>query len=412
MDAAYSAIFQDFDRILKKMLQHFRDHEQDEDVDKTFDKIDEFHNKINQLEDFEDTINSHDRPLKIGFVGGFSTGKSSIINSLIGEEILGVKLEPATSQITELSFGDKFEVLEVTKDDDCYLTYKEISLAEYQNRSTDRNNRTSNLSHYNIKYPSKNLSRLTITDTPGFSSTSKEDDELTKNWLKKLDLLVWIFDANKVGDKKEYDKLKELCNETKIIGVINKIDTKSPGVREKIRNEILKENLLEDVYFYSSKKVLGEFTKQRSFSEVLNKIKDEIKIGVQNQEEFEIKKSNDKIVFQTATSTKPFELVLSKKTNYTEYHQEFIAKIDNVRNHEISTILNQNLIKNYDDLRNLIKDESLFYQDFLTSEIRDCINFITENENLIEKSKQLYENIIDNFNTKTNASFKVFYTSP
>jgi predicted GTPase len=411
MDFKHSTNFQEYDAILKKMLEHFRDHEQEKNVEIMFEKIDDFHFKINEIQDFENAINSHTRPLRVGFVGGFSTGKSSMINSLLGEEILGVKLEPATSQITELSYGDKFEVLEVTQDEDSYLTYNEISLLEYQKRSTNRNKRSKNLSHYSIKYPSQNLARFTITDTPGFSSTSKEDDELTKNWIKKLDLLVWIFDANKVGDKKEYDKLKELCSDTKVIGVINKIDTKSPGVREKIRSEILNEQLLEEVFFYSSKKVLGEFSNQKSFNEILNNIKIEIENGIVNQEEFEIKKTDNELVFQTTTLTKPFEIALTKKTNYTEYHESLIEKIDNVRNKEINSILNQNLINKNRELRNFIKNELLQFQDVLTSDVNDYDNWIKENKNLIEESTVLYNILIEDFDTKTKAGFKVFYTS-
>ena len=370
MDSKHSTIFQDFEAILKKMLDHFKETEHQENVEIMFDKINHFHDLKNELEEDEKNINSHNRPLKIGFVGGFSTGKSSMINSLLGEEILGVKLEPATSQITELSYGDKFEVLEVTKDEGSYLSYNEISLLEYQKRSTNRDSRSQNLSHYCIKYPSKNLSRLTITDTPGFSSTSKEDDELTKNWIQSLDLLIWIFDANKVGDKKEYDKLKELCSDTKIIGVINKIDTKSPGVREKIRNEILNEKLLEDVYFYSSKKVLGEFTKRKSFDEVLENITTEIKNGINNSEEFEIRKSDSELTFKTDSTIKPFGLAPIKRTNYTEYHETLIDKIDNVRDREINSILKQTLEHKYLDFRHLIKDELINYKDVLTTDVR------------------------------------------
>lgn len=411
MDSKHSIIFQDFEAILKKMLDHSRETEHQENVEIMFDKINHFHDLKNELEEDEKKINSHNRPLKIGFVGGFSTGKSSMINSLLGEEILGVKLEPATSQITELSYGDKFEVLEVTKDEESYLTYNEISLLEYQKRSTNRDSRSQNLSHYSIKYPSKNLSRLTITDTPGFSSTSKEDDELTKNWIQSLDLLIWIFDANKVGDKKEYDKLKELCSDTKIIGVINKIDTKSPGVREKIRNEILNEKLLEDVYFYSSKKVLGEFTKRKSFDEVLENITTEIKNGINNSEEFEIRKSDSELTFKTDSTIKPFGLAPIKRTNYTDYHETLIDKIDNVRDREINSILKQTLEHKYLDFKHLIKDELINYQAVLNDDITDYKNRIKEDTDLIKESKFLYEKLIDDLDSKSTASFKVFYTS-
>lgn len=38
-------------------------------------------------------------------VGGFSTGKSSLINAVIGEKLLSTKITPETSVPTEITFG-------------------------------------------------------------------------------------------------------------------------------------------------------------------------------------------------------------------------------------------------------------------------------------------------------------------
>src|SRR5690606_23871517 len=115
-------------------------------------------------------------------------------------------------------------------------------------------------------------------------------------------------------------------------GVINKIDTKSPGVREKIRNEILNEELIEDVFLYSSKKVLDEFTNNKSFDEILHRISSEIKTCVNNSETFEITNSDSGIILKTSSITKPFDLVPLKKSSYTSYYDSLVSKIDNVRN--------------------------------------------------------------------------------
>lgn len=411
MHSITAGIFDEFEVILKKMIEQFQDLELGETVDLMFDTINFFHDRKTELEDYERTINDHTRPLRIGFVGGFSTGKSSMINSLLGEEILGVKLEPATSQITELSYGDKFEVLEVTIDEDSYLNYKEISLENYQNSSTSRNNKIQNLSHYIIKHPSKNLSQFTIIDTPGFSSTSKEDDELTKIWINKLDLLIWIFDANKVGDKTEFNKLKEIGSNIKIIGVINKIDTKSPGVREKIRNEILNEGLLDDVFFYSSKKVLDEISSRISLNGILEDISTEIRNCVSNSENFEMRYGDSRIIFKTPSTTTPFGLVPVKATSYTEYYDTLVNKIDNIRNNEIKLILNQTLVNKYGEFLNLIKKELNSYYNIFTSDVRDYNCQIELNNNLIQESKIIYKSLEEDFDTKIDASFKVFYTS-
>lgn len=410
MDSIINVFFEDFDAILKRMLEHFQELEQKEEFEKLYDKINFFHEEKIEIEDFEKTIKSRTRPLRIGFVGGFSTGKSSIINSLIGEDLLGVKLEPATAQITELSYGEKFEIIEVTQDED-YFYYEDVTVEEYQKSSTNRVNKIKNLSHYIIKHPSKNLSRFTIVDTPGFSSTSKEDDELTKYWIESLDLLIWIFDANKVGDKAEYDKLKELGGRVKVIGVINKIDSKSPGVREKIRNDILNENFLNEVFFYSSKKVLDECVKRKIYDDTLAEINYKIKNCIDNSETFEINNEISEITFKTATSTNPYSLIPIKTDSYTEYHDLLIKKIDDVRNNEINLILNQTLVQKHNDFRNELKNCLLEYKDVFKVYIKDYDKEIRDKNSFLQKSEDLYNALREDFYEKSNASFKVFYTS-
>lgn len=410
MEVINNATFDEFETILKRLIEQFKDKEYSKNTDLIFDQINSFHERKKAIENDERAIKSHTRPLRLGFVGGFSTGKSSMINSLLGEEVLEVKLEPATAQITELSYGEKFEIIEVTEDED-YFYYEDLSLAEYQKRSTIRKNKNKNLSHYIIKHPSKNLSRFTIVDTPGFFSTSTQDDELTKEWVKTLDLLIWIFDGDKGATKSDYDKLKRLGGNTKVIGVINKIDLKSPSVREKIRNEILKEQSFADVLFYSSKKVLEEYAKNKSFDHTLGNITSLIKDSVNSSEDFEIINVNSEIIFKTSAIAKPFSLELLKKTSYTEYYDVLIHKINNIRDNEINQILNKKLVIEHDHFRNSIKDKLLEYQNFFNGEVNICTKKIKETTILLEQSESIYNDLVEDLDTKIAASFKVFHTS-
>ncbi|WP_452218574.1 dynamin family protein [Lacinutrix undariae] len=379
--------------------------------DSIYRQLDTFHEHKNKIEEYEKSINARTRPLRIGFVGGFSTGKSSIINSLLGEEVLGVKLEPATAQITELSYGRKFEILEVIKNGDGF-DYVEISLDEYKKKSTSRSDKNKDTSHYIIKYPSENLSRFTIVDTPGFSSTSKEDDELTKKWIETLDLLIWIFDANKVGDKTEYDKLKSLGSNIKIIGVINKIDTKSPNVREKIRREILHEELLDEVFLYSSKKVLEEFKVRELFNEALINLTTGIKECINRSENFTINNDNLEVKFNSTNSNQTyFSLVSQKKSRYTKYYNELIDEISNVRDNEISLILNKRLVEKRNDFREGIKTNLLKWHKALCDNPERLAKEIKVKEDLLTKSDSIYESLFDDFKIKLEVNFKIFKTS-
>src|SRR5690554_3101793 len=168
------------------------------------------HDRRKKLEAKIKEVNLGDRVLQVGVVGSFSTGKSSFINSLLGEELLGVKIMPATAKITKLVYGAQFRILkiltsgkveQITKDE-----YGQYSVHEKENLADET---YGEIDHFKIEYNNPILSKINLIDTPGFSSTSKDDDKLTKRWLKKLDVLLWLFDANKVGDRSDSLLLKE-----------------------------------------------------------------------------------------------------------------------------------------------------------------------------------------------------------
>ncbi len=362
----------------------------------------------NEIISITNETNSHTKPLRIGFVGGFSTGKSSIINSLVGEELLGVKLKPATAKITELIYGQKFEILEAAEEEPGQFIYTEISLEDYKKRSIDRNN-IQTISHYVIKHPSKNLSRFTIVDTPGFSSTSKEDDVLTKKWIKSLDLLIWIFDINKVGDKVEFDLIKNINSATTILGIINKADQKPPSAREKIREEITKTGLIEDVFFYSANKTF-EFHKVVEANSVTTKsINNQIEKLIREGHDFIIEKNNNEILLNFDNSQKCFVCKQPKENEFIEYYDLLLSKIDDVRNNDITNILNKSLVSKR------FKFNSSVY-DLLISIKEDLIRTLNDQNKklkIFEKDKKSLktsdERLWSRVQEKRKVNFDVFY---
>ena len=152
------------------------------------DKISLLIKKDEELKSITKEVEKGVRPLLLGVVGGFSTGKSSFINSLIGDELLGVKVQPATAKITKLVYGETKSFKEVLKNG----SVNEISEVIYQKNSIHNNtsNVNNKIDYYQISLNKPFLQIVNIVDTPGFSSTSFVDDELTKEWVKKLDVLV------------------------------------------------------------------------------------------------------------------------------------------------------------------------------------------------------------------------------
>ncbi|MBB3701202.1 dynamin family protein [Flammeovirga yaeyamensis] len=303
-----------------------------------------------ELTSLESEIKKGNEPLKLGIVGGFSTGKSSFINALIGEELLGVKLQPATAQVTYLKYGEKLTYKKVLKSGEEIIISPEV----YQNASNHADNNVakagdSDLSHFLITYPAPFLSTINIIDTPGFSSESKADDEVTKGWIDELDALVWLFDANKVGDKEEADLLNQY-RDKKIIGIINKIDSKPPSVREKIKAEVEKTYAFDSVFFYSAKKTLDAITGEVERDVQLEALIEILLENTASKDDLQIDISAKEITVQKNGDTLYNEKKIRVKENkFKEFEDAFQNRLTDLKQ-EVQSILLENVGEHYTEL--------------------------------------------------------------
>ncbi|MGB8190473.1 MAG: dynamin family protein, partial [Chitinophagaceae bacterium] len=206
------------------------------DADTFKKEYDNFSNAQGELISNHMKISTGSLPLKIGIVGSFSTGKSLLINSLIGSELLGIADIASTCKVTILSYRDVAspQIYKIAEDNQpTKVTYE-----EYLKFSMHDKDKTDNLPgekiHFEIYHPATVLKDFQIIDTPGFSSLSKGDDEITKEYLKKADVLLWVFDGTRGAiDEKEKKILQGILNK-RIIGVVNRIDMLPPGQRPRV----------------------------------------------------------------------------------------------------------------------------------------------------------------------------------
>ena len=123
------------------------------------------------------------------FLGETSSGKSSIINGFLGENILPVKAYPTTAAITEIELTDNSEsqYMAINKDATARIINKDefVRLAE---------NIDNNISRLRISkhVRNSNLKGLRIFDTPGYGSIIEEHDEILKNFIPNSDIIVYV----------------------------------------------------------------------------------------------------------------------------------------------------------------------------------------------------------------------------
>lgn len=162
----------------------------------TLARVDDF--PEDQMEQVRDAVFHADHPFLLTLVGPFSSGKSSVINALLGEIVLEVGPVPTTDHIAILRYGPTIQKTRVG----------DVST---------------------IFYPAELLERLSLVDTPGLESVFREHDDLTQRFLHRADIVLLVMIATQVltaGNLEFMQHLKEYGK--RLIIVVNQIDLLEP----------------------------------------------------------------------------------------------------------------------------------------------------------------------------------------
>lgn len=173
--------------------------------------------------------------VKVAFIGEFSAGKTSIVNRLLQDGDphaiqLPVSSKATTAIPTYISGrkgGGKATYRFYTSDS----ILKEISEDTFRRVSKEVLEEVGGVSsmikYFVMAYANKGLERLSILDTPGFSSQDKEDEQRTMEVINECDALFWVVDVNNGQlNSRSIRVIRQYLHKPLYI-IINKVDTKS-----------------------------------------------------------------------------------------------------------------------------------------------------------------------------------------
>ena len=173
--------------------------------------------------------------IKVAFIGEFSAGKTSIVNRLLQDGDphaiqLPVSSKATTAIPTYISGrkgGGKATYRFYTPDS----ILKEISEDTFRRVSKEVLEEVGGISsmikYFVMAYANKGLERLSILDTPGFSSQDKEDEQRTMEVINECDALFWVVDVNNGQlNSRSIRVIRQYLHKPLYI-IINKVDTKS-----------------------------------------------------------------------------------------------------------------------------------------------------------------------------------------
>ncbi|CAN5237522.1 dynamin family protein [soil metagenome] len=141
-------------------------------------------------------------------VGEFNAGKSAFINALLGESELAQEgVTPTTDRITVLRYGES------------------PSERERREGIVER------------EYPSDFLREVAIVDTPGTNAIIRHHEELSRGFVPRSDLVLFVTSSDRPFTESEREYLELIRNwGKKIVLVVNKVDLlRGEEDREKVR---------------------------------------------------------------------------------------------------------------------------------------------------------------------------------
>ncbi len=160
------------------------------------------------LNKLKQAIAQLDELFLIVVVGEFNSGKSSLINALLGAEVLEEGVTPTTATVNLLRYGDTFGEQKV---DDGFSI---------------------------INYPLDLLKEINFVDSPGTNALNREHERLTMDYVPRSDHVLFISSADRPMTDSERQFLERIISWGKKISiVINKADIlENPKAVEQVLN--------------------------------------------------------------------------------------------------------------------------------------------------------------------------------
>jgi predicted GTPase len=161
-------------------------------------------------------------------VGQFKRGKSTLINALVGEDVLPVGVIPVTSVVTILSHGQTPSAMVRLASGES----RAIALADIGDFVDERRNpqNTREALIVEVGLPSEILrDGLCLVDTPGLGSVHATNTEATRAFVPRIDVALIVVGPDPPISGAELELMRDVSQEVgELAIVLNKADQVSP----------------------------------------------------------------------------------------------------------------------------------------------------------------------------------------
>ncbi|MGN0614459.1 MAG: dynamin family protein, partial [Porcipelethomonas sp.] len=201
-------------------------------------------------------LSSH--KFSVGMLGEFKRGKSMVINSLLGDEILPSDIEPATATMNRVTYDINPHAELLMKDG----STKGVDIGDLKNYITkitkESAKNAAEIEEAIVYYPCPFCqNNVDIVDTPGLNDDERMN-RITEEVIPKLDavVMVLVHDNPFSSSEAEFVRTKLMTSDLgRIIFLVNKIDTirkkddvtrALDGIKKRIKETVLEK--MKDMY--------------------------------------------------------------------------------------------------------------------------------------------------------------------
>lgn len=219
----------------------------------------------NKLSEIQGNITGAE--LIVPVVGGFSAGKSTLLNSFLGNEILPTAVTPETALATELRYSDSNYIEAVTASG----AVERHQLADFA-RLKDNAQNFKNLRVYLNNENLKAIQPLVLVDMPGFDAPIENHNQAILNYLERGVFFVFltsIEDGNiTLSMKREIDNLQQIGKGFAFC--ISKTNLRAPDDVNAVQQKIAEQ--LEDDFDYTGQIALLDMDGGNNLKNILTAV--------------------------------------------------------------------------------------------------------------------------------------------
>ena len=345
---------------------------------------------FSQLSAIEDKIQA--KQFNLVVIGQFKRGKSTLINALIGKDILPSSVLPLTSIVTIINYGEQKAVV-CFKDGLC----KNIELNEISFFVTEKYNPNNklNVEYVEIFYPADFLKNsVRIIDTPGIGSVYEHNSDVSYQFLPKADASLFVLSPDPPITQSEIEFLKDAQKYIdKFFFLLNKIDNFKP-------------NELKEIIEFNRSIIESLVSKKVDIIDISAKLALEAKLesNKEKQEQSNIEKLYNKLdkFIKEEQASVLWRSIINNLIRYIDTQMNFFKL--NLASLSMSQAKLQEKIKLFEDsLKRLELDEYIYW---LENKTKQVINVLDEDILTLKKEQlsQLTSKITDYFKTLNTSS--------